>query len=372
MRDPISYTPSKKNRIVILSSPPTKTMVAFSRVRRRRSLYQTLLSVALYTWTVLAFPGQFHLAATTSARGFVLPLSLIAKAFIRRGARRAFKHQTILEKAAKQAWGENKTEAASASSTTTPSYEEDIRKFLASKRLDLKTSSLLEQFHIQGWRWHTKSLARDAGRLHRLALKTNVKTAETLKDASYFVIGFNMMGLHNVEATLFFPWMKEKLVGGFREKSDLAASFSSAMDALETDRRTVAELGETISKKAHLACDTKEPESRRSDAIVEVANYSAEMQNLVQRMISIEDTLLVPAVGAIVPVREQKSFNNKVLLKLGLLDSRLHLVGMYDAVWEDNDSKEKELFQKAIPGISRQMIPRWKRKLYQPKTYMME
>lgn len=351
-------------------------MVTFSRVHRRRSLYQVLLSVALYTWTVLAFSGQFHLAATTSARGFVLPLSTTAKAFVRRGARRAFKHQTILEKAAAQVFGETKTEAASippSATTLSPSYEEDIRKFLASKRSELKSSSsLLEQFHIQGWRWHTKSLARDAGRLHRLALKTDVKTAETLKDASDFVIGFNMMGLHNVEATLFFPWMKEKLVGGFQEKSDLSTGFSSAMDVLETDRRTVAKLGETISKRAHLACDTKESDSCRSDAIVEVANYSAELQNLVQRMISIEDNLLVPAVGAIVPVKEQKSFNNKVLRKLGLLNSRLHLVGMYETVWEDNDSKEKELFQQAIPGISRNMIPRWKRKLYQPKTYMME
>lgn len=353
-------------------------MVTFSRIRQRRTLYQVLLSVALYTWTVLAFSGQFHLAATTSARGFVLPLSTTAKAFMRRGARRAFKHQTILEKAASQVFGETtKTEAASSISpsatTPSPSYEEDIRKFLASKRSDLKSSSsLLEQFHIQGWRWHTKSLARDAGRLHRLALKTDVTTAETLKDASDFVVSFNMMGLHNVEATLFFPWMKEKLVGGFQEKSDLSMGFSSAMDVLETDRRMVAKLGQTISKQAHLACDTSESESCRSDAIVEVANYSAALQTLVQRMISVEDNLLVPAVGAIVPVREQKSFNNKVLRKLGLLDSRLHLVGMYETVWEDNDSKEKELFQQAIPGISRNLIPRWKRKLYQPKTYMME
>merc|ERR1712194_476181 len=88
---------------------------------------------------------------------------------------------------------------------------------------------------------------------------------------------------------------------------------------------------------------------------------SAELENLVQRMILTEDSLLVPSIGAIVPVREQKSFNNKVLRKLGLLDSRLHLVGMYETVWEDNDSIEKKLFQQAIPGISRKMIPRWKR-----------
>jgi len=144
------------------------------------------------------------------------------------------------------------------------------------------------------------------------------------------------------------------------------------MDALESDRKTVAELGTTISEQALLACDTQAPSSSRIDAIAEVANQSAELQNIVQRMMSIEDKFLVPAIGAIVPTREQKSFNNRVLRKLGLLDSRLHLVGMYETVWEENNSLEKEMFKQAIPGFTQQLIPRWKRKLYQPRTYMME
>jgi len=320
------------------------------------SFYQVVAFVALYTWTVLAFPSPIQLTTAASARGFAL-------------RSRIFKHQATLEKSTSLSGGE--IEASWPLSSAAPPHEEEIREFLASKSKN-SPSSLLEQFHVQGWRWHTKSLARDARRLRRLALKTNVKTAESLKDASDYVVGFNMMGLHKVESTLFFPWMREKLLGTFREKSELSTGFSSAMDTLETDRETVAQLGESISKKVRLACDTNTPESLRCDAIVEVANQSAELENLVQRMMYVEDTFLVPAVGAIVPVREQKSFNNKVLRRLGLLDSRLHLVGMYEAVWEDDDSKEKELFQQAIPGISRSMIPRWKRKLYQPKTYMME
>lgn len=326
------------------------------RIRRRLSFYQVVAFVALYTWTVLAFPSPIRLTTAASARGFAL-------------RSRIFKHQATLEKSTLLSGGE--TEASWPLSSAAPPHEEEIREFLASKSKNT-SSSLLEQFHVQGWRWHTKSLARDAGRLRRLALKTNVKTVESLKDASDYVVGFNMMGLHKVESTLFFPWMREKLLGTFREKSELSTGFSSAMDTLETDRETVAQLGESISKKVRLACDTNTPESLRSDAIVEVANQSAELENLVQRMMYVEDTFLVPAVGAIVPVREQKSFNNKVLRRLGLLDSRLHLVGMYEAVWEDDNSKEKELFQQAIPGVSRSMIPRWKRKLYQPKTYMME
>jgi len=292
------------------------------------------------------------------------PLSSTANVMIHRNGSRVSQHHATLEKISSICGGQTEV-------IEIPSYEEEILKYLAFNSRD-SPSSLLEQFHIQGWRWHTKSFARDARRLHRLALKTNVKTAETLKDASDYVIGFNMMGLHKIEATLFFPWMREKLTGGLVVKPKVSTSFSSAMDALETDRRTVAQLGKNISEKATYACDTRVHESRRSEAIIEIADHSRELFNLVQRMMFIENTLLVPAVGVLVPAREQKSFNNKVLRKLGLLDSRLHLVGMYDTVWEENDSKEKELFTQAIPGVSRKMIPRWRRKLYQPKTYMME
>lgn len=343
-------------------------MTVFSRTRRRCCLFLFLAYVALYTWTVFGFPSEFHLTPTTFARGFILPLSSSAKNIFRRDGHRSFANNDVLEKPYHLRTDDSQT--VSLSTSTAPSYEKEIREFLASKCSD--PSSLLEQFHVQGWRWHTKSLARDARRLRKLAMKTNTKSTESLKHACDYVVGFNMMGLHKIETDLFFPWMREKLTVGFPEKQKLSTSFSSAMDFLETDRWAVAQLGQIISKKALVACNTQASESRRSSAIFEIAEHSAELENLVQRMITTEDSLLVPSIGAIVSVREQKSFNNKVLRKLGLLDSRLHLVGMYEAVWEDNDSNEKELFQQAIPGISRKMIPRWKRKLYQPKTFMME
>jgi len=344
-------------------------MAVISRTRRKCCLRQFLAHVALFTWTALAFPSQFHLTPTTFARGFVLPLSSFAKNIFHRDGHRSFANNDVLEKPNQLRTGDSDTVPV-LSTSTAPSYEKEIREFLASKSSD--SSSLLKQFHVQGWRWHTKSLARDARRLRKLAMKTNTKNTESLKHACDYVVGFNMMGLHKIETNLFFPWMREKLTIGFPEKQKLSISFSSAMDGLETDRWAVAQLGQIISKKVLVACNTQASESRRSNAIFEIAEHSAELENLVQRMISTEDSLLVPSIGAIVPVREQKSFNNKVLRKLGLLDSRLHLVGMYETVWEDNDSQEKELFQQAIPGISRKMIPRWKKKLYQPKTFMME
>lgn len=89
-------------------------------------------------------------------------------------------------------------------------------------------------------------------------------------------------------------------------------------------------------------------------------------------MIGIEDSILVPAIAMTVPESEQQSFNNRVLRNLGLLDSRLHLVGMREAVWEGGDDNEKSLFEKAIPSIPQMMIPRWKRLLYDPQTEVLQ
>merc|ERR1711976_98399 len=140
------------------------------------------------------------------------------------------------------------------------------------------------------------------------------------------------------------------------------------MDELESDRRTVAELGKSITISLAIACDASQEESLRIDALQAVAEFSASLKDCVSRMIYLEDTWLVPGIAKIVPESEQKAFNNRVLRNLGVLDSRLHLVAMYEAVEETKDSKEKALFEKEIPSLPQMMIPRWKRKLYEPKT----
>lgn len=242
---------------------------------------------------------------------------------------------------------------------------EEIRTYL-----DSAQNSRLENFHIQGWRWHTRSLVREAGRLHQLASRTNVITATELKQASEYVLGFNLKGLHKIEADLFFPWMRAKLTSE-APRQELRAAFASVMDQLESDRRMVAQLGDAISKNIILACDVNKPESLRSGAIEDVAYQSSQLEGYARNMMEIENTYLVPAIAELVPEGEQMALNNKVLMNLGLLDSRLHLVGMHEAVWATNDSTEKELFRRSIPSIPQMMIPRWKRKLYDPKTYML-
>lgn len=103
------------------------------------------------------------------------------------------------------------------------------------------------KFHVQGWRWHTMSLVREAGRLQKLALKMQSSPPEDLtglRDAADYVVGFNMKGLHKIEKDLFFPWVRGKMtsVG----ESDLAKAFGDVMDELESDRKTIEQLGASL------------------------------------------------------------------------------------------------------------------------------
>jgi hypothetical protein len=85
-------------------------------------------------------------------------------------------------------------------------------------------------------------------------------------------------------------------------------------------------------------------------------------------MLSIEDGFLVPTIARFVPDKEQRQLNDRVIRSLGVWDSRLHLVGMHEAVWELNDEHERQLFRTSIPSIPQRMIPRWKRLLYEPRV----
>ena len=87
-------------------------------------------------------------------------------------------------------------------------------------------------------------------------------------------------------------------------------------------------------------------------------------------MLHTENTLLVPLVAHFIPTADQKAFNNKVIRHLGIWDSRLHLVGMHEAVMEQPE--EIPVFQQTIPYLPRSMIPRWKRNLYNPKVVALD
>lgn len=117
-----------------------------------------------------------------------------------------------------------------------------------------------------------------------------------------------------------------------------------------------------------LAADPNVSKSVRYGAVGDVADKASEIAESVNSMLKREESVLVPAVARIVPESEQKSFNNQVIRKLGILDSRLHLVGMHEAVWELEDKSERQLFRDTIPSLPQMMIPRWKRLIYEPRA----
>lgn len=252
-----------------------------------------------------------------------------------------------------------------------------IDEFLSER--DPQKSSLA-RFHIHGWRWHTASLVRESGRLCTLAQRAKLAEegddsetmAKALQQAADYVVGFNMKGLHRIEADLMFPWMREKLTSIKDLAGEVSREFSGVMSQLESDRKSLVELGDSIIKSVAVATDTKSNHGRRNEAFQDVIEKSASMQSYAKNMMDVENNLLVPAIAKIVPESEQHSFNNKVLRNLGLLDSRLHLVAMYEAIEESGNAEEKALFEQAIPSIPQMMIPRWKRKLYEPKAGVLD
>ena len=103
------------------------------------------------------------------------------------------------------------------------------------------------------------------------------------------------------------------------------------------------------------------------NSIADLALLVTAMVSTLEEIKRVQNQFLVPAVTILVPEPEQESFNNKVLMNMGILDSRLYLVGMYEAV-QESTLEEQDLFQQEIPMIPRYLIPRWKRLLYDPKT----
>uniref|UniRef100_A0A6U2S798 RxLR effector candidate protein n=2 Tax=Leptocylindrus danicus TaxID=163516 RepID=A0A6U2S798_9STRA len=250
-------------------------------------------------------------------------------------------------------------------------------------------STTPKKFHVQGWRWHTLSLVRDAGRLQRLALrKISTTTVPTGSDAveddsgdsdldmaAEHVIDFNMKGLHAVEDELFFPWLRSILVdekSGVVHAANVRNAFGAVLDSIETERLFVRKLASQVREQARIASSTNSTPTRRSEAASNVAQMSSTLATRTRDILTRQEQLLVPAVAALVPESEQKSFNSRVIRKLGIFDSRLHLVGMYDAVMETADIVEEKLFEEMIPMIPRMMIPRWRRKLYEPKAGVLE
>jgi hypothetical protein len=104
-------------------------------------------------------------------------------------------------------------ESSSSSQSALTCAEDDLLS-----RLFPSPHSLIRQFHIHGWRWHSLALLRDFSRLEKLATKLSSSptlpqdTPDRISKAIQHVVGFNWIGLYRIETQVFFPFLREKLL----------------------------------------------------------------------------------------------------------------------------------------------------------------
>ena len=249
-----------------------------------------------------------------------------------------------------------------------------IKQFLSESSTDRQN----DEFLIQGWRWHCMSLIRDADRLERLAAhlssnKVNDDSGlEALLSAADYTVNFNMAGLYRIESTMFVKWLRKHLCNAdaFGDRTNAAAmatAFVKVIDKIDSQRVDCEKIGKELYDNAMLSSRSSITTEQRQRYLREVVRLSTRLSDELHSMRDLQEMLVVPSISRLVSASEQKSFNNKVLLALGLLESRVHLVGMHDAVWESGSDIEKQKFEKEIPYVARIMIERWRKSLYKPK-----
>lgn len=244
-------------------------------------------------------------------------------------------------------------------------------------------------FVINGWRWHTASVIRDLERFRAVvkSIKRNKRgasdTAAAVEagggvgaeaqqkqpvrlDATsaarvlgcyQFVCGFNWKALMKVEAEIFFPWLQKLLPD----------SAISLMDDIVQQHSIIVGL----CGKMEVQCQSLS-KLHGHDAQLELSTYRkiddilVDMQACANKIQSVQESLFVPYIAAFVSKSEQEVFNRMVIKRLGLLDSQVHLVSMYEAI--KAVPRELRLYEEQIPSIARAVLPVWRKRLYLPRA----
>jgi len=207
-------------------------------------------------------------------------------------------------------------------------------------------------FLINGWRWHTSSVIRDLKRFQDVVQKTekskNIEASRIVR-CSEFVVGFNWKALMRVEREIFFPWLENML----------PVSARSLFSDVYQNHNIIQKLSESLVSEC-LSCSNDFGALQRVDKIL------SEMLICASNIQTIQENNFIPYISAYVSRKEQERFNHKVIKKLGLLDSQIHLVSMLEAI--AGNSVEEALFRTNIPKVARLLIPVWKKRLYAPKA----
>jgi hypothetical protein len=188
------------------------------------------------------------------------------------------------------------------------------------------------------------------------------------------VVDFNLKGLYRIEDDVFLPWLRSKLSSNQIESDDVKKAFQIVIDDVDRDRKRVKQMASKIITEAESAVDVSMNESAVKKAVVEIKGQSEMLSQVLKSIKDRQDKFLVPGLMRVVTPREQKSFNTKVLRSLGIFESRKHLVGMHDAVYDPQygDADERLLFVEQIPSVARMMIERWRRTLYEPTAGLLD
>lgn len=278
-----------------------------------------------------------------------------------------------------------------------------------------------DTFHIQGWRWHFMSLIRDSKRLERLSsylanslldetwdATESTAGLDALHRAATYVVNFNMAGLYRIQSGMFLSFLREHLCDNdsFSQYVDEGGDDDVTAEEIEAFRKVIDTIddyriqSENIGRElvstllctvvVQRAATLKSPtlstikhhpqyelakavsistsSQQKKQLLDDIIHSSRKLVDQLSLMRQIQETLIVPAIARVVPPKVQKSFNNRVLLNLGVFESRLHLVGMHDAVWESELDAEMKAFESEIPYVARMMIERWRQSLYIPKA----
>ncbi len=173
------------------------------------------------------------------------------------------------------------------------------------------------------------------------------------RDSYLYVWGFSWGALHMVEGTLFIPWLRDQLPARYRPE----------LRQLERDLSDLWSHGERIGRDLRAG---ESPGALRPASLESARRHAERLEARAVRVYAGTERSLVPCVAAHVSRREQERFNSRVLSRLGLIPSRLHLVGFAEAI--AGNAAERRLFREQVPAVARMMLPRWKRALYEPRT----
>eukprot|EP00599_Poterioochromonas_sp_BG-1_P010390 CAMPEP_0173137576 /NCGR_PEP_ID=MMETSP1105-20130129/3167_1 /TAXON_ID=2985 /ORGANISM="Ochromonas sp., Strain BG-1" /LENGTH=266 /DNA_ID=CAMNT_0014049987 /DNA_START=125 /DNA_END=925 /DNA_ORIENTATION=+ len=217
---------------------------------------------------------------------------------------------------------------------------------------------------INGWRWHTLSVIEDLRRFIEVIKTASAKSPEEMEETMkkiqgcyQFIFKFNWSALINVERRVFFPWLEDVLPAVAKA---YVKKISSIHDKIELH-------GEKLASQLTLIFNEQELNPEVSSDVIGTLEQMIECAEQIQ---SIQEEVLVPLISSHISKKDQERFNRKVINGLGIINSQVHLVSMYEAV--KNNPKEFAEFQKQIPKIAQYTIPYWKRYLYDPRANALD